>query len=131
MALEAGLTYEKSYVVSQEMLAARLVPGTPDALATAFMVALIEHTCNDAVQPYLQPGQGTVGTMMNARHMAPTPLGMRVTAKARLEAVEGRKLTFRVEIFDAVEKIGEAVHERFIIDIAKFAARVKSKAEKT
>ncbi len=130
MPLVAGLTYEKSYTVTQEMLASRLVPGTPDAFATAFMAALIEHTCNDAVQPHLQHGQGTVGTMMNAKHLAPTPPGMKVTARAQLEGVDGRKLTFSVEVFDAVEKIGEALHERFIIDKAKFAARVKSKADK-
>ena len=130
MALEAGLTYEKSYVVAQEMLASKIVHGTPDAFATAFLVALIEHTCNDAVQPLLQAGMGTVGTMMNLKHLAPTPLGMKVTARAKLEAVDGRRLTFSVEIFDEVEKIGEALHERFIIDKAKFANRIQAKAGK-
>ncbi|MEM2934578.1 MAG: thioesterase family protein [Methanocellales archaeon] len=130
MTLEAGLTFEKSYVVTSEMLASRLVPGTPDAFATPFMVALIEHTCNDAVQPHLNEGQGTVGTVMNAKHFAPTPVGMRVTARARLEAVEGRKLVFKVEVFDEAEKIGEALHERFIIDKVKFAAKIQGKARK-
>jgi predicted thioesterase len=128
MALEVGLSFEKSYVVTSDMLASRLVPGTPDAFATAYMVALIEHTCNDAVQPHLNEGLGTVGTMMNVKHIAPTPLGRKVTAIARLEAIEKRKLLFKVEVFDEVEKIGEALHERFIIDKAKFAARVQAKA---
>ncbi len=130
MALEVGLVYEKSYVVTSDMLASKLVSGTPDAFATAYMVALIEHTCNDAVQPHLNEGKGTVGTMMNVKHLAPTPLGMRVTARAKLEAIEGRKLVFKVEVFDEVEKIGEAVHERFIVDKAKFAARVQAKTGK-
>ncbi|MEM2924712.1 MAG: thioesterase family protein [Methanocellales archaeon] len=131
MALEVGLTYEKSYVVTSEMLASRLVPGTPDAFATPFMVALIEHTCNDAVQPHLNMGQGTVGIVMNAKHLAPTPMGMRVIARARLDAIEGKRLIFKVEVFDEVEKIGEAIHERFIIDKAKFAAKIQAKAKKT
>jgi predicted thioesterase len=64
---------------------------------------------------------------MNLKHTAPTPLGMEIRAKTEVTAVDGRKLTFKVEAFDEKEKIGEAVHERFIINAEKFNQRVESK----
>lgn len=128
--LKPGLTHEMTIEVTPDMAASRYVKGTPDVFATAAMVALIEHTAYDLVQPYLEENQTTVGTRINASHIAATPLGMKVTAKVRLEEVDRRRLEFSVEVFDEVEKISDAKHTRFIIDKAKFDARTKEKSEK-
>ena len=77
--------------------------------------------------PHLGPGETSVGISMNLTHTAPTPLGMEVRAVTEVTQVEGRKITFKVEGFDEKEKIGEAVHERFIINEAKFNQRVEAK----
>ena len=77
--------------------------------------------------PHLAAGEQSVGISMNLKHTAATPLGMEVRAVTEVTAVEGRKITFKVEGFDAKEKIGEAVHERFIINAEKFNQRVEAK----
>ena len=79
--------------------------------------------------PHLAPGQQSVGTMVNVRHLAATPLGATVTAHAELIAVDGRRLTFKVSAHDGTELIGEGMHERALIDLARFEAKVKAKAE--
>ena len=128
--LKAGLTHEMTIEATPDMAASRFVKGTPEVFATAAMVALIEQTCKDLVQPYLEEGQTTVGTHINASHIAATPIGMKVTAKAKLEEVDGRRLEFSVEVFDEVEKISDARHTRFIIDTARFEAKTRRKLEK-
>ncbi len=130
MALKPGLTHELTVEVTPDMAASRFVKGTPEVFATAAMVALIEQTCKDVVQPYLEEGQTTVGVHINASHIAATPIGMRVTAKARLEEVDGRRLEFSVAVFDEVEKISDAKHTRFIVDKARFEAKTQRKFEK-
>jgi predicted thioesterase len=79
---------------------------------------------------HLQPGEQSVGISMDLKHMAATPLGMEVRVKTEVTAVEGKKLTFRLEAYDEVEKIGEATHERFVIQADKFNSRVAQKAKK-
>lgn len=79
------------------------------------------------VQPHLRPDETTVGTLVNVRHLTATPGGMEVRAVARLDEVDGKRLTFTVEAFDAKEKIGEGVHERFIVSLSRFMARVAEK----
>jgi fluoroacetyl-CoA thioesterase len=100
----------------------------PKVLATGFMVGLIEWTCIRAVNPHLEwPREQTVGIGLNLNHIAATPPGLTVTVKARLEKVEGRKLTFFVQAYDEVDKISEGAHERFVIDAEKFNAKVARK----
>ena len=77
--------------------------------------------------PHLEPGETSVGISMNLKHTAATPLGMEVRAVTEITQVEGRKITFKVEGFDEKEKIGEAVHERFVVNEAKFNQRVEAK----
>ena len=89
-----------------------------------------EEVCADLVLPYLGEGEQTVGTGMKFKHMAATPLGMKVRYNAKLTEVDGPKLTFEVEGFDEVDKIGEATHQRFIINAEKFNSRVAKKAGK-
>ena len=100
----------------------------PPVLATACMVGFVETTCMEALTPHLAPGQKTVGIHVDLSHVAATPVGMRVTARVELVAVEGRKLRFKVECRDEQEIIGAGFHERAIIEEARFLARLKVKA---
>ncbi len=130
MELKSGITHEISVEVTSDMAASKFVEGTPNVFATAAMVALIEQTCKDLVQPYLDEGYTTVGVHIDASHIAPTPLGMEIVVKARLERVEGRRLEFSVEVFDEVEKISDARHVRFIVNKEKFEVKARKKFQK-
>jgi len=98
-------------------------------LATPYMILLMENTAMESVIPYLGPGQATVGVAVNVRHLAATPMGMDVRITTELVAVDGRRLTFRVEAHDPLEKVGEGTHERVIIDVGRFADRIQRKLE--
>lgn len=127
MALAPGLTAETRTAVTHANTAAAVGSGGIDVFATPMMIGLMEMAALQAVQPHLAEGETTVGTLVNVKHMAATPLGMTVRATARLEQVEGRRLVFRVEAFDEREKIGEGLHERFVVQAQKFLARVGEK----
>ena len=132
--LKPGLRFSRSLTVEESVT----VPGLPRLLgelddmppvfATACMVGFVETTCMEALKPYLAAGQKTVGTHVDLTHLAATPVGMKVTAAVELVAVEGRKLRFKIECRDEKEVIGRGFHERFIIDTAKFLARLEAKA---
>jgi fluoroacetyl-CoA thioesterase len=122
-----GTAGEKSLLVEEKHTARHLGSGGVDVLATPAMVALMEETALGAVDPLLPAGWLTVGASLDIRHLAPTPLGMKVTARAELTAVDGRMLTFRVEAFDEKERIGEGTHVRAAVDLARFAARIQAK----
>ncbi len=124
-----GLAGEATVEVVPEVTARHLGSGTVSVFATPEMVRLMERAAVNALKPYLAPGQQSVGTMVHVRHLAATPLGATVTARARLIAVEGRRLTFEVSAHDGADLIGEGTHERALIDLARFEARVKAKAE--
>jgi len=128
--LKAGITHEMERKTTEDMSAQKVYPHVPNVYATRAMVGHIEEVCADLVLPYLGEGEQTVGTGMKFKHMAATPLGMKVRYNAKLTEVDGPKLTFEVEGFDEVDKIGEATHYRFIINAEKFNSRVAKKAEK-
>ncbi|HTX73141.1 MAG TPA: thioesterase family protein [Rectinemataceae bacterium] len=125
--LKAGLKGERSLVVEEAHSARHLGSGGVAVYATPMLVLHMEEAALAAVDHLLPPGSATVGTALDIRHLAPTPVGMRVTAKAELISVEGRMLTFRVESFDEKERIGEGTHTRAIIDTERFAARLRAK----
>jgi fluoroacetyl-CoA thioesterase len=127
--LEAGLIGEAMLVVATTHTASHLGSGGVDVLATPIMIALMEDAARTLVDSKLDPGQMSVGVNLNVTHLAATPLGMRVIARAKLLTVEGRKLTFEVEAHDEREKIGEGTHTRAIINLDRFMARAKEKAE--
>ena len=102
----------------------------PPVFATAYLVALIEATCIEALQPCLAANQRTVGIHIDASHTAATPVGMQVTAHVELVSVEGRRLRFKVECRDEIETIGAGMHDRAIIDAPKFLARMTAKVQK-
>ncbi len=133
--LTPGLTFQFSFLVSEEKTVPRLYPESeefqsmPRVFATGFMVGLLEWACIRAVAPHIDwPREQTVGTAINVTHTAATPPGLTVQIRGRLEKVEGRKLTFFLEADDGIDKICEGYHERFVIDAAKFTARAMKKA---
>lgn len=128
--LKVGLTHKMERETNEDMSAQKVFPHVPHVYATSVMVGHIEEVCADMVFSYLGEGEQTVGTGMKFKHIAATPLGMKVRYNAKLTEVDGPKLTFEVEGFDEVDKIGIATHQRFIINAEKFNSRVAKKAEK-
>lgn len=124
-----GLSAELSITVSEADTAAKWGSGLVPVYSTPALVGLMEAAAVKALEGQLEAGKTTVGGHIDVRHLAATPVGMAVRARAELTAVEGRKLTFQVEAWDEVEKIGEALHERFLIDTDKFVAKVQSKGK--
>ena len=127
---QPGMTHEVTIKTRQEDSAQVFYPHLPDVFATPFLAGLMERVSAELINMHLELGEQSVGTSMDLKHMAATPLGMEVRVRTEITAVEGRKLTFRLEAYDEVEKIGEATHERFIIQADKFNSRVVEKAKK-
>jgi len=129
--IRVGLTNERRVTVTNAITAPHIGSGSVAVLATPYMIGLMEQTSHEMVAPLLPPEQSTVGVLVHVRHLAATPLGMEVRIHSELLAVDGRRLTFKVEAFDAVEKVGEGTHERMIIDLARFLDRLERKSEGT
>ena len=130
MALTPGTTHEITRTVTADVTADAL--GNPGVMvfATPCVLTLIENACSDMVKPHLPAGAATVGTVVELKHLAATPLGMTVRAKATLLETDGKRFVFSVEVWDAKEKVAESRHERFLVqDLAKFLARAMKKAE--
>ena len=123
-----GLVGEWLSLVVPENTARHLGSGGVSVFATPEMIRLMEGAAVRAVDSLLPEGYRTVGVVVNVRHLAATPLGMAVRARAELLAVEGRKLTFKVEAHDDLERIGEGTHQRMIIDVARFKERTEAKS---
>jgi predicted thioesterase len=127
--LKAGLTHEIERQVTEDLSAQKVFPHVPNVYATRAMVGHFEEVCAEMVLPYLGEGDQTVGIGMKFSHIAATPIGMKVRFTAKLVEVEGRKLTFEVQGFDEVEKIGKATHDRFIINADKFNSKIAEKGK--
>ena len=127
-ALRPGLIGEALLIVTEDHTARAIGSGTVRALGTPEMICLMEQASVAAVASHLPAGQSTVGYYLEVRHVAPTPVGLQVRARAELIAVDGSKLTFQVEAFDEREKIGAGTHRRSIIEAAAFQGRADSKA---
>lgn len=126
--LAPGIAREMTITVGENDTAAAVASGAVPTLATPRLIALMEQAAALAVQPALAEGQTTVGTQVEVRHLAATPIGMQVTVRAELVAIEGRRLRFRVQAHDAQELVAEGTHERTIVDRDRFLARVAQKA---
>ena len=109
------------------MLASAVGSGSLEVLATPWLVALMEAAACAALERTLEDGQTSVGVRLEVRHLAPTPVGATVRASAELIQVDGRRLVFKVEAFDATERIGEGTHERSIVDGQRLMARAAAK----
>ena len=125
--METGICGVQTIVVTEQQTAKHLGSGELAVFATPCMIALMENTAYRSVQPCLEPGQGTVGTLLNVKHLAATPVGMEVRCETKLIEVDRKRLVFEVKAFDACGLIGEGVHERFIVDNQRFMQKAESK----
>ena len=128
--VKPGLTGTAEIVVGTRDTAPHVGSGKIGVLATPIMVNLMEAAALQAVEKYMPPGHQTVGTHLDVKHFAATPVGLRVIAHAELVKVEGRTLTFRIRAEDEHEPIGEGVHERLVINVERFDARMQKKLGK-
>jgi len=133
--LQPGLTFQFKFKIPVTKTVSHLYPESqlfremPQVLATGFMVGLVEWACIEAIRPCLDwPREQSLGTHVNLSHIAPTPPGLTVKVMVRLEKVEGRRLEFAITVHDGVDTISTGTHERFIIDSARFGAKVAEKA---
>lgn len=128
MAIEVGLVDETTITV-QENETARVSGGEtlPPVLATPRVISYLERTAHNLIFPLLDAGQTSVGILVSLRHLAATPVGMQVHFRAELIEIDRRKLKFKIEAWDEVEKIAEGEHERFIIDQERFDGRLAEK----
>ncbi|MBI2295767.1 MAG: thioesterase family protein [Betaproteobacteria bacterium] len=129
--LKPGLTGSAEIVVGTRDTAPHVGSGKIGVLATPIMVNLMETAALHAVEQFMPPGYQTVGTHLDVKHFAATPVGLRVRAHAELVKVDGRTLTFRLHAEDEREPIGEGVHVRLIINVERFDVRMQKKLEKT
>jgi predicted thioesterase len=127
--LRPGLIGSAELVVAEEHTAPRVGSGRVHVLATPVMINLIEAAALVAVEHLLPPGYQSLGTVLQVRHVAATPVGMRVQASAEVTKVEGRTLTFRVEARDERDVIGDGTHERVIVNVERFDKRVQEKLQ--
>ena len=133
-AVVPGISHTLSLHVNDRLLVTAFTPDfsgfadMPPVFATAFMVGFMEWACIEALNPYLEDGWKTVGTHVYLSHVAPTPVGMKVTANVELMEVKGRTLRFRVGCYDECGLIGSGFHERTVIDKKRFMAKVHKKA---
>ena len=126
--LQPGLTGATEIVVGTRDTAPHVGSGKIKVLATPVMVGLMEEAALNAVEGLLPQGFQTVGTRLDITHVAATPVGLRVTARAELVKIDGRRLTFRIWADDERDRIGEGTHERIIVEVSRFDARAQEKA---
>ncbi len=124
MALETGMKGEMTTTVVHENTAAAVGAGGVEVFATPMMIALMENAAWRAVAEALEPGNVTVGTVVNVTHLGATPIGQQVRATAELIEIAGKRLVFHVEAYDEQKKIGEGQHERFIVNLERFLKRL-------
>ena len=125
--LKSGLTHQSKLTVKNNMGTHFLPNSSTPVYATPFMIYQMEDTCLHMLEPHLDENEQSVGTLVNVKHIAPTPVGSIVTSKAILIKIIKNRCIFQVESFDDYEKIGEGIHERIIIDVNRFDKRVTSK----
>jgi len=128
--LRPGLEGHAEIVVGEQHTAPRIGSGRVRVLATPVMINLMEAAALDAVENLIPAGHQSLGTRLDVRHIAATPVGMRVRATAKLLAVDGRTLEFRVEAHDEKDLIGDGVHTRLVVNVERFDQRVQAKLNK-
>ncbi|WP_114389625.1 thioesterase family protein [Notoacmeibacter marinus] len=133
--LKPGLVHEAALTITEELTVPNIssrfeiFDDMPPVFATAFMVAHVEATCIVCIRDHLDDGEHTVGTHVDLSHTAATPVGMTVIASVELAGVTGRILIFDVEVHDEAGPVGSGTHQRTVIDVERFNAKVEEKAE--
>jgi len=134
--LQPGLTHRFTYRVAEDKTVPHTFPDVPEiasmpkVFATGYMIVLMEWVCMQLMAPHLDPGEGSVGVHVDVSHLAATPPCMLVTVNAECVAIDGGRLTFKVEAHDEVDLIGSGRHERFVVKWDKFNARLAAKVAK-
>ncbi|MBM3775206.1 MAG: thioesterase [Acidobacteria bacterium] len=128
--IRAGTKHEEKLLVTSEVAIDFLGVEGARVLSTPQMIGHMEKTARNSVIPLLEPGHDTVGTMVHVFHLAAAPMGATVTFRSEVIAAEDRRIMFRVEAFNEGEKIGEGTHERAVINVARFAAKMQAKASR-
>jgi len=127
--IEIGATAEVVYTVDDSKTAHAMGNRGVQVFATPFVIGMLEDAAGAVMRPHLPSGAGSVGTMVEMKHLAPTPVGLKVRAKATLLESDGKRFLFAVEAWDDREKIAEGRHERFFVpDMEKFLARAMKKS---
>src|SRR5438270_5996716 len=120
-----GAKGQFALVVEAEYLANRFKDTTlPAVLATPVMIMVMENAALNAIKPYLDPGESAVGTRVEIRHMAPTPIGLNIVGEAEVTRVNGRRVEFTIGAADDIEEIGVGTHERVIVSLARLVKRL-------
>jgi predicted thioesterase len=125
--LKVGMRGVSALTVAEEHTAPRVGSGRVHVLATPVMINVIEAAALAAIEHLLPEGYQSLGTRLDIRHFAATPVGMRVRAEVEVEKVEGRTVTFRVSVADEKEPIGDGTHERMVVNVSRFDVRVQDK----
>ena len=129
MDIKPGATAEVGFTVSEDKTAHAMGNRGVHVFATPYVIGLLEDAAGAVLKPHLPPGAGSVGTMVEMKHLAATPVGMKVRARATLLEADGKRYLFTVEAWDEKEKIAEGRHERFVVpDMEKFLARAMKKS---
>lgn len=134
--LKVGLEHTLTFTVTQEKTVPHLYPESecfrdmPEVFATGFMVGFMEWACMEALKPFLENDEHTVGTMINVTHEAATPIGMDVSATVRCLEIDGKKTVWEVVARDEVDVIGRGTHARFLVNAEKFRQRLNAKIAK-
>ena len=124
--LKVGMKHTLEWEVTEKLCTTR---GEYQVFSTPSMTLFVEMASQKLAMPHLKPGQGQVGVSVNIRHLAPTPVGKKVRCETELVGIDRRRLTFKAKVYDDVEQVGEAEHERFVVDLDKYMARLKAKIE--
>ena len=128
-AIPLGAKGSFTLVVAPEHLANRFKDAMlPPVLATPIMVLVMENAALNAVRAYLEPGESALGTVVDVRHLAATPVGQHVTAAAEVTEVDGRRIVFAVTARDEIEEIGKGIHERMVVDLRRLTQRLDAKS---
>jgi predicted thioesterase len=125
--IPVGAKGEHKQLVTSEIAVDFLGLEGARVLGTPYLIMLLEMTSRNTIKQYLEDGFDSVGTLVNVRHLAATPLGMSVTLRSEVVQVNDRHVVCKVEAFDEKEKIAEGTHERFVVNVARFASRVQAK----
>lgn len=128
--IQPGITGEKSVAVTMENTAIAMGSGTLRVFATPAMIALIEGCCAESVEELLDEGITSVGTHLDIDHLSASPIGAGVVCKSELVAFDGRRLDFRVEVYDNAGLIGKGMHTRCTVKSDSFLKKANAKLEK-
>lgn len=127
--LEINMTGKETVTVTEENTAATVGSGSLRVFATPALAALIEKAACNCLAGQLDEGMTSVGTVLNIKHIAATPVGMKAEATVTLTEIDGRRLVFSISVTDEKDKISEGVHERFIVNSEKFMSKVTAKLD--